>query len=85
MYKVVYTKEALKGLKKLPTNWQRRIESKVKLLANDPYKENNNIKKLVDSDLFRLRVGDYRIIYEINDEVVAITIIKIKPRGSVYK
>jgi mRNA interferase RelE/StbE len=46
----------------------------------------NKVKKLQgDDDLYRIRVGDYRIVYEIKDDVLLVTLIRIKHRSEVYK
>ncbi|WP_410525670.1 type II toxin-antitoxin system RelE family toxin [Rickettsia helvetica] len=50
-----------------------------------PYKENNNIKKLIGHEGYRLRVGNYRIIYRIDTGKLEILVINIDVRGEVYK
>ncbi|MCX6074602.1 MAG: type II toxin-antitoxin system RelE/ParE family toxin [Campylobacterales bacterium] len=63
------------------------IKSKFELLKNDPYDSNSlDIKKLKGfTNRYRLRVWDYRIIYEIYDEVLIIIAIDGDNRGDVYK
>ena len=85
MYKVKYHKDALKELRKMPRNTSKAITGKIQLLANDPAKLANNIKKLTDHPGYRLRVGNWRIIYTIHNEELMIHVIRIKPRGKVYK
>ena len=75
--------KVIKDLKKIDKTWQRRILSKIKtILVNDPHSG----KKLVGnlSPFYRLRVGDYRIIYAILEDVVAVEVIKIKHRKDIY-
>ncbi len=71
---------------KLPTNIQETIISKIKLLALDPRQSNNNIKKLegVD-DCYRIRVGDYRILYRLVPTKHSLEIINIGHRSEIYK
>ena len=63
-YKIIFTVSADKQLKKLAKTAQKLIVEKVKELNIS--KPNNNVKKLVGvNDLYRLRIGDYRVIYQI--------------------
>lgn len=79
-YKIEFAKPALKFLKKQPKDQQTRILSSINKLPL------GDIKKLKgDNDWYRLRVGDYRIIYTINNNILLITIINIGNRGQIYK
>jgi len=62
------------------------MDSRLQLLAQDPYARNNNIKPLTGGDkgCYRLRVGDWRIIYEIVNDSLTIYVIKIGQRKEVY-
>ena len=75
--------KVIKDLKKIDKTWQKRILGKIKtVLVNDPHSG----KKLVGnlSPFYRLRVGDYRIIYAILEDIVAVEVIKIKHRKDIY-
>lgn len=72
-------------MRKMPRNTADLIRSKINYLAQDPFSNNLNVTKLQGRPGFRLRVGDWRIIYEIMNEEVVILILKIAPRGEVYK
>lgn len=85
MYKVIYSKRARKYLEKMPAQWQLRVLQKVELLAGNPYTDNNNVTKLVGRDAYRLRVGDFRVIYSIMDDVLVIEVLDIGPRGGIYQ
>ncbi|ABE05476.1 type II toxin-antitoxin system RelE family toxin [Rickettsia bellii] len=52
-------------MSKISTNKRKTILEKLEQLRLDSYRENNNIKKLAEYDEYRLRVGDYRIIYKL--------------------
>ncbi len=85
MYSIVFSKEALKSSTKIPKNYLEVILKKIKTLAKDPYNSTLNIKMLQHSrQIYRLRVGDYRVIYEIDNEKYIIHIIKIGTRGGIY-
>src|ERR1035441_488879 len=68
MYSVVMTKSFDKALAKLSASWQKLIVAKIKQLAADPYAPNNNLKKLQGRNGYRLRIGDWRVIYELHDD-----------------
>lgn len=69
----------------MPRNTARLIREKIQLLAEAPYSPNPNIKKLQGRAGYRLRVGDWRVIYEIEDEQVVILVLDIGPRGGIYQ
>jgi mRNA interferase RelE/StbE len=61
----------------------RRIRVKVEQLATDPASLANNVKRLKDSDdLYRLRIGDWRVIY--TEDLLVLLVLKVAPRGSAY-
>ena len=74
---------AQKQLDKLPDSIATRIENKMMELQHDP--RPFGCKKLKGRDAYRIRVGDYRIIYEIHDEPLIITVITIGHRKNVYE
>ena len=84
MYQVVTTKSFAKALAKLPLNWQKRIVAKIKEVAVDPHAPNNNLTKLQGRDGYRLRVGDWRVIYELEDERLVMLVLDVGPRGDIY-
>lgn len=84
MYRVVTTKSFDKALARLLLNWQKRIVAKVKEVAVDPYAPNNNLTKLQGRDGYRLRVGDWRVIYELQDERLVMLVLDMGPRGDIY-
>jgi mRNA interferase RelE/StbE len=84
MYKVFYSKQAVKALRKLPKALSRRICGKIDLLAAAPHQYKQS-KILAGMNASRLRVGDWRIIYSIDNGRMEILIIKVAPRGEVYK
>lgn len=84
MFRIEYTRTALKTLKTLPRNLQTGIAAKVKQLAASPF-DASNVKKLVGRNGYRLRVGDWRVIYEVHDDRLIIVVLAIAPRGGAYK
>ncbi len=84
MYLVTFSKRADKFLRRMPNNTAKIIAKKIQELAEAPQKM-RNIKRLTDHPGYRLRVGDWRIVYTINEKEVLIHVIKIKSRGEAYK
>ena len=74
-YKVEFTKKALKAFLRLSESIQDNIVRKIDVLSDDPY-SNNNVKKLQGiENCYRLRVGDYRVLYRVLNNKVIIEII----------
>ncbi len=81
---VGFQKRAIKQLADLPQNIQSRIEIKIDQLAANPYPP--ECKKLMGYDnLWRIRIGDYRVVYAINVPMGRIEICTVGHRQSVYK
>ncbi len=81
--RIVITKKARKELDKIPTRVRARIVSKILGLKEKPC--NPQSKKLTDQPGFRLRVGDYRVLYLIDTAGGKIVIGRIKHRRDVYR
>jgi mRNA interferase RelE/StbE len=85
MYTVNYTKSAAKTLHKLPRNVSALIVGKINQYAADPASQGANVKKLSGAESYRLRVGDWRVLFTIDNGVMVITILAIGSRGSIYE
>jgi len=86
-WKINFQKQPLKELEKMPNEDRDRILRTLKILRNDPYDTRRlDTKQLKGRNRnWRLRVGKYRIIYELFDAQILIDVIKIGSRGDVYK
>jgi len=84
-YAVLIRRQAQKKLQSLPRNERARLAEKISQLGRDPDDPALDTRKLAGVPLHRLRVGDWRIIYDRQDAVQIIAIEKIKPRGDAYK
>ena len=82
-YTVLILPSAQKQLDKLPNAIATRIEDKMLDLEGDPRPP--GCKKLRGRDAWRIRIGDYRVIYEINDGKLIVTVITIGHRREVYE
>jgi mRNA interferase RelE/StbE len=84
IYQVEITSRAAKQLKKLPEDIKLRIEEKIQELAENPRPD--GVVKLEDSeDTYRVRVGKYRILYEVKDNLLIVKVVKVGHRRDVYK
>lgn len=79
-YKIVFEKQAQKFLEKQDKSNRLRLYKAIYKLPNG-----SSIKKLKGHNLYRLRVGDYRVIYTVEDSIRLIDIENIDNRGDVYK
>lgn len=82
MYEILFSESALKQLKKLEKNLQERI---VSALERARVRPESFVKKLVGDPGYRLRVGDYRVIVDIDKNRLIILVIKIGHRRNIYK
>jgi mRNA interferase RelE/StbE len=83
MHSIRYTSDALKALRWMPRNTADLIRRKIQEVAVDPA-TSRNVKKLKGRDGYRLRVGDWRIVYDLDNGVLVLIVIEIGPRGSIY-
>lgn len=72
-----------KQLKRLDKKQAERILVKIYLLTDDPFP--NASEPMVGRDAYRLRVGDYRIIYEVHNQELLVQVIRVGHRKDVYK
>jgi len=82
MYKVIFTQRALKDLENIDKETQNRIATKLKEYSKEPLRY---ARRLVSPKIgaYRFRVGDYRVIFDIDRE--NIVILRIGHRKSIYK
>jgi mRNA interferase RelE/StbE len=85
MYEILFTKQADRALRKMSRTTARLIRDKLEQLAQAPYARNPNVTKLQGRPGFRLRVGDWRVIYELEEGRLVILVLKVAPRGGVYR
>ena len=82
-YTVLIERYAQKQIMKLDKKIIPVIKSAIAKLANNP--KPHGYKKLKGEDAYRIRVGDYRIIYEIDNDVIQVTVVSVGHRKDVYK
>lgn len=83
-YQIQFTPAALKQLRKLDAPARRRIQAAVELLASEPRPP--AATQLVSSGgAWRVRVGDYRVVYDIHDDVLVVLVLKLGHRREIYR
>ncbi len=83
-YKIEFLKTAEKEFYKLPKEIQKRIAKKLESLKINPY--SSTVKALKNGQgSLRFRVGDYRIIYRVETDVLVILVIKVGHRKNIYR
>ena len=83
-YSVEFRPAVLKSLKRFPRKDLLRIKKKIDALAQNP-PDPNSTKMRGNNPFHKVRLGDYRIIYEIHDELLLILVVKIGRRKDIYK
>ncbi len=83
-YTLEISNPAKKDFRNIPETFQEKIRSAIRLLSDDP-RPDGVVKLKGFKDLYRIRVGDYRIIYSVDDAKKLIIILKVSQRGGAYK
>ena len=82
-YEIIIERSSIKDLQKIPAKDRNNIINAIKQLADNP--RPIGAKKLMGRDGFRIRVGHYRVIYEIEDHICRVLVIDIGHRKNIYK
>ena len=85
MFRVLMTRRAQKDLDAVPRSDREAIAEKIVFLGQDPDQPTLDVKKLQGSSFYRLRVGDWRVIFDRRNAVRIIEIIRIRHRREVYR
>jgi len=83
MYRLEFRPAALRALRKLAPGAAERVRGALALLAREPRPPSS--RKLSGRDAYRVRVGDYRIIYTIDDSRLIVVVVLVGHRSSVYR
>lgn len=84
VYQIRLKPSAVRDLKKIPESDRKRVARVIDSLANNP--RPREAKKLRgEKDLYRVRAGDYRVIYQVKDKILLVLVIRIRHRREVYR
>jgi mRNA interferase RelE/StbE len=81
-YEVILSKTAKKQLSKLPIKIAKRLIETIEKLSKEP--RPHGYIKLTGVSLYRIRIGDYRVIYNIEDDILTIFVVEIGNRSEIY-
>ena len=82
-YEILFKESVWKDVKKIPKTELRKILSKIEKLADNPRLV--GCEKLTDQEFYRIRQGEYRIVYSIQDNELTVWVIKIGHRKDIYR
>jgi mRNA interferase RelE/StbE len=82
-YRIEVKKSAAKELSKIPKTKLTRILDRIKSLSDDPHPKGSI--KLTNKERYRLRIGNYRVLYTIQDDVLTVYIVKVAHRKDAYR
>ena len=83
-YRIEWKPSAARAFRKLPRQVQDRIRPRVDVLASNPRPD--GVKKLEgDENAWRIRVGEFRVVYEIHDAVLMVMVLRVANRRDAYR
>ena len=82
-YQIVIERSAAKNLARITSPHRERITEAIRALSSAP--RPSGAKKLSGRDAWRIRVGEYRVLYEIDDKALTILVVVVGPRQNVYR
>ena len=83
-YRVVFARSARRELERLEMSVARRIISRIEALATDP-RPPGCVKLQGAADLWRIRIGDYRVVYSVDDNARVVDIRVVRHRSDAYR
>ncbi len=84
MYTVEFVTSADRALRRLPQDVQRRIVRAVEALSDDP-RHRGSVKLSGEENLWRIRVGQYRVVFTIDDVKLVVLVVRVAHRKDVYR
>lgn len=83
MYTLTYDRRIEQDLRPIPQSYRRLLLKRIERLAVTP--RHPQVEKLADSEGYRLRVGEYRVLFTIDDRVKGVTVYRIRHRREAYR
>ncbi len=83
IYRVIVLSSVRRDIKRLPREVQALVTAHITALGTNP--RPHGVKKLAGRGEYRIRVGDYRITYTIDEDIVTVTVVRVGHRSDVYR
>ncbi|MFZ0913203.1 MAG: type II toxin-antitoxin system RelE/ParE family toxin [Candidatus Korobacteraceae bacterium] len=83
-YSIRFVESAARSLKKLPAGPRLRIAARIEALADNPYPPGTR-KMAGEEHAYRIRIGDYRVVYDVLDDAIIVLVLRIGHRKDVYR
>ncbi len=83
-YRIEFVPAAVRQFGSLPVKIQLRVRTRIEALGSDPRPAGYRKLKGAD-DIYRVRVGDYRVLYQVRDDDLLVLVVSVRKRGEVYK
>ena len=85
MFEITYSRQAIKGMMGLQPARRQAVINSINAIAAAPFAKHPNVARLTASRAYRLRVGDWRVIYELDRKTRTMHVVTIAPRGRAYR
>ena len=85
VFRIAYSSTALKSRRRLPADLRKRLSAKIEAVARDPHGPQPQVRPLKGLDAYRLRVGDWRVIYELDEDTETLVVLDIRKREEAYR
>ena len=85
MFKITYSRQAIKGMMQLQPARRQAVIKRINAIAASPFAQYPNVARLASSQAYRLRIGDWRVIYEVDRKTRVMHVVIIAPRGRAYR
>lgn len=83
-YSIRFVESAARSLKKLPAGPRVRIAARIEALADNPYPPGTR-KMAGEERAYRIRIGDYRVVYDVLEDAIVVLVLRIGHRKDVYR
>lgn len=84
LWRIIFQRQPEKMMRRLPKEIRPRLDRAILALTENP-RPPGCVKLISNEDLYRIRVGDWRVIYAIEDDELIILVVEIAPRGEAYR
>lgn len=84
-YRVDISPAALRQLRKLDPVARRRVQAAIELLSQEPRRPSGATKLVGGEGEWRVRTGDYRVVYEVHDQVLVVLVVAVGHRRDIYQ